>query len=157
MKKKKIIIKKSKTADTRTCDWTKVTKKELLESSKQHIKDVGKGIYFFIDILKEKAKKHDFTKIENIDEFYEDFKTGFQKTNWWKMHQKIERHHFDTKKYIQKDINLLDVIEQIVDGVMAGMARSGKWRCEPLDNKILQKAYKNTAKLLLKNLDVKDK
>ena len=153
---KEIVIRKSKVADTRTCDWTKVSKQQLLKASKQHIQDVKKGLYFLIDILRDKAKKHDYTKIENIDEFYRDFKTGFKRKDWWRMHQKVERHHFDTKKYIQKDVNLLDVIEQIVDGVMAGMTRTGKWRYEPLSNELLQKAYKNTAKLLLKVIKVKE-
>lgn len=103
----------------------------------------------------ESGKNHDYTKIDSIDEFYNDFKTGFKKTDWWKMHQNKERHHFNTKKYIKKDINLIDVLEQIVDGVMAGMARSGKYREENLSSKLLLKAYKNTAKLLLDNLKIK--
>lgn len=150
-----IIIKKSKNADTRTCDWTKVSKEELLKNSKQHISDVKKGINYLSFLLKEAGRIHDFTKLSMIDGFYSDFQTGFKKTNWWKMHQKVERHHFNTKKYIKKDINLIDVLEQIVDGVMAGMARSGKYRKEVPSTKLLLKAYENTAKLLLNNLEVK--
>ena len=150
---KKIIIKKSKNADTRTCDWSKVSKKELLENSKQHIGDVKKGLSLFVDMLNKASKRHDFTKIDNIDEFYSDFQTGFKKTDWWEKHQQKERHHFNTKKYIQKDINLIDVLEQITDGVMAGMARSGKYRKEVPDVKLLLKAYENTAKILLKQLN----
>jgi len=153
---KKIKIKKSPTADTRTCDWTKVTKAQLLKSSKQHINDVKKGLLFLSKLLKEKGEKHDWTKISDIDSFYEDFGTGFKRTKWWKMHQQTERHHFTTKKYIPKDINLLDVLEQIVDGVMAGLARSGKYRYEPIDNEILQKAYRNTARLLMDNVKVEE-
>ena len=36
----KIIINKSETTDTRTCDYSKVSKKQLLKSSEQHINDV---------------------------------------------------------------------------------------------------------------------
>ena len=151
----KIIIKKSKNADTRTCDWTKVSKEELLKNSKQHINDVKNGLTLLSKLLKEAGNKHDFTKIDNIDEFHTDFQTGFKKQEWWKMHQKEERHHFNTKKYIQKDVNLIDVLEQITDGVMAGMARSGKYRKEVPDVKLLLRAYENTAKLLLDNLEVK--
>jgi len=151
---KKILIKQSKTADTRTCDVSKVTKDQLLQSSLQHITDVKNGIDFLIKILKDIKKKHDFTKVKNINEFYKDFKNDFNTTDWWIMHQKQERHHFNNKEYIQKDINLLDVLEQIIDGVMAGMARSGEYRYEPLDNELLQKAYRNTAQLLLKNISV---
>ena len=42
-----ITIQPSKTADTRTCDVTKVTRKQLLDSSVQHIGDVGKALAFF--------------------------------------------------------------------------------------------------------------
>ena len=147
-------IKKSQTADTRTCDWSKVSKEQLLQSSEQHIKDVQKGLDFIRNLLKEKAQNHDYTKIDLIDEFYSDFQTGFEKTGWWEKHQKIERHHFNNSEYIQDDINLLDVLEQIVDGVMAGMARSGEYRCEPISDELLQKAYKNTAKLLLDNIEI---
>lgn len=150
----KIKIKKSSNADTRTCDWTKVSKQELLKNSKQHISDVRKGLNLLSKSLKEAGHKHDFTKIDNIDEFHTDFQTGFKKQDWWRIHQVKERHHFNTKKYIQKDVNLIDVLEQIVDGVMAGMARSGKYRKETPDAKLLLKAYENTAKLLLDNLEV---
>jgi len=154
-KKKEIIIKKSETADTRTCDWSKVSKSQLLRSSKMHISDVRKGLRFFNKLLSEASKKHDYTKIKNNDQFHRDFRNGFKTIIWWKMHQKEERHHFNNQKYIQKDINLIDVLEQITDGVMAGMARSGKYRDEIPSGKLLLKAYKNTAKLLLNNLEVK--
>ena len=42
--KKMIEIEKSPTADTRTCDVSKVEKSELLRASQQHIADVGFGI-----------------------------------------------------------------------------------------------------------------
>jgi len=151
---KKIIIKKSQNADTRTCDCSKVSKNELLESSKSHIEDVRQGLNLLALMIKKAGEKHDFTKIENIDEFYEDFKTNFEQTSWWEMHQKKERHHFNTDKYVQEDVNLIDVLEQIVDGVMAGMARSGKYRKEMPSAELLLKAYENTADLLLDNLQV---
>ena len=151
----KIRIKKSSCADTRTCDWSKVSECKLLEQSKQHISDVKKGISFFTNILSRTALYHDETKIDFIHSFWKDFQTGFKNTTWWEMHQKEERHHFDTPQFIQDDINLIDIIEQIVDGVMAGMARSGQYRYEPLSPELLQKAYENTAKLLLDNLEIK--
>ena len=152
---KLISINKSTCADTRTCDWSKVTKEQLLQQSKQHIEDVRKGFDFIVKNMKVLSSEHDRTKISNIQEFHNDFKTGFKSTSWWKMHQKEERHHFNTPEFIQEDVNLLDVIDQIIDGVMAGMARSGEYRCEPLSSELLQKAYKNTAKLLLDNLEVR--
>lgn len=155
-KRMKIQVAKSATADTRTCDWSKVTKEELLNSSIQHIQDVSKGIEFFNHLLHQAGVAHDRTKISKIDEFYADFKTGFSKTDWWKMHQEEERHHFNTTALIQDDVNLIDVLEQIVDGVMAGMARSGKYRMEPLSNELLQKAYANTAKKLIEAVEIVD-
>lgn len=149
-----IKIKKSSCADTRTCDWSKVTEKQLLQQSEQHIGDVVQGIDFIIDKLQRARLHHDRTKISHIKEFHKDFQTGFKQTSWWEMHQKEERHHFNTPEFIQDDINLIDVIEQIVDGVMAGMARSGEYRFEPLSSELLQKAYNNTAKLLLDNVEV---
>lgn len=150
-----IRIKKSQTADTRTCDWSKVTKDELLSATNQHIEDVRKGLNLLARLLNQVGVDHDRTKVSHIDQFHADFKTGFKNTEWWEMHQKEERHHFNTLEFIQDDVNLIDVLEQIVDGVMAGMARSGQYRCEPLSNDLLQKAYANTAKLLLANVVVK--
>ena len=149
-----IEIKKSSTADTRTCDYSKVTKDELLKSSIQHINDVDKGMTYIINCLLYAREHHDRTKLSHIDDFYKDFKTGFKSTKWWEMHQKEERHHFNNKEYIQDNINLIDIIEQIVDGVMAGMARSGEYRYEPVDNELLQKAYKNTADMLIKQVRI---
>lgn len=150
----KIYILPSSTADTRTCDWSKVSEEQLLAASRQHIGDVQRGMDLLARLLGLAAASHDRTKISHASEFWRDFNTGFKRTEWWEMHQKEERHHFNNPEHIQDDINLLDVLEQIVDGVMAGMARSGKYRCEPLPDALLQKAYANTAKLLLSVVQV---
>ena len=151
-----IKIKQSKTADSRTCDWSKVTKEQLLESSKQHIGDIGKGFDFFIDLMQRQKYIHDLTKINDIDGFFEDFKTGFSRQEWWKEHQKKERHHFNNPEYIQDDVNLIDIIDQIIDGVMAGMARSGQYRQENIPPELLVKAYENTVKMLLDQVVVEN-
>ncbi len=151
-----IKIKKSKTADTRTCDWTKVTKEELLESTHQHLSDIKKGFDFVIFQMMLQQARHDLTKLSHIDDFYRNFKTGFKETDWWELHQDKERHHFNNPKYIQDDINLIDVIDQIIDGVMAGMARSGSYRQENISPELLEKAYKNTVELLLREVSVED-
>jgi len=152
-----IVIKKSQSADTRTCDWSKVSCKDLLEASKMHIKDVGKGLSLFSCMLQEAAILHDRTKISGIEIFHKDFKTGFKTTEWWKMHQKEERHHFKTEEYIQEDVNLIDIIEMLTDGVMAGLARSGEYRQEEMPADLLKKAFDNTIKLLLNNVTVENK
>lgn len=150
----KIIINKSETADTRTCDWSKVTKETLLKSSKQHIEDVSKGFDFFIELMQRQKHNHDITKINDIDGFHEDFKTGFERTEWWIAHQKKERHHFNNQEFIQDDVNLVDILDQIVDGVMAGIARSGSYRQEPISSELLLKAYHNTVSLLLESVEL---
>lgn len=149
-----IKIRQSKTADSRTCDWSKVTKEQLLESSKQHIGDVGNGFDFFIQLMIRQKHIHDLTKINDIDGFYEDFRTGFKRQEWWKDHQKKERHHFNNTEFIQDDVNLIDIIDQIIDGVMAGLARSGEYRQEKIEPELLVKAYKNTVDLLMANVEV---
>jgi len=55
----KIIIEKSPTADTRTCNTSKVTVEQLLDSSKMHIEDVKKGMNYVADLIKAAAEKHD--------------------------------------------------------------------------------------------------
>ena len=149
-----IRINKNSVADTRTCDYTKVTKEELLEASKSHIQDVDKGIDYFINILNYIRHHHDITKKNNIDEFYADFQTGFKTTSWYEMHQETERHHLSDDKYVQDDVNLLDILEMITDGVMAGMARSGEYRKEEIPDSLLRKAYENTIKMLLDRVEV---
>ncbi len=152
----KIVIKKSSCADTRTCDFTKVTKEQLLQQSEQHIDDIQQGFLFLISLMEKASKGHDRTKISNIHQFFKDFQTGFKNSLWWEMHKEEERHHFNDAKYIQEDVNLIDVIEMLIDGVMAGLARSGEYRQEDLPEGLLQKAFDNTVKLLLDNVEVKE-
>lgn len=155
----KIRIKESKTADTRSAT-TKVTKDILLESSKQHIEDVQKAITFMMDILLAKASNHDFTKIDNIDEFYNDFhfiqdgNVGeFLKMNWYQnFHLKKERHHL--LQAVPENVNLFDVFEMIADCTVAGMARTGKIFPMKLSSEILEKAFQNTVKLISENIIV---
>lgn len=54
-----IEIHQSKTADTRTCDFAKVSKETLLESSEQHIGDVWHALAFFRSKLLDAAETHD--------------------------------------------------------------------------------------------------
>lgn len=151
-----IEIKKSQTADTRTCDWSKVSRSELLRASQQHILDVENGLDFFRDKLFMVMAHHDHTKFDDIDQFHRDFKTGFKETTWWERHQRDERHHLKDEKYVQDDVNLIDILEMITDGVMAGMARSGEYRKEEIPDALLRKAFDNTIDLLLDNVEIKD-
>ncbi len=151
-----IKIKKSQTADSRTCDFTKVSKEQLLASTHSHLSDIKQGFKFFALMLERQAAMHDLTKLSHIDDFYRNFKTGFKERDWWDLHQEKERHHFNEPKYIPKDVNLFDVLDQIVDGCMAGLARSGQYRQEPISPELLMDAYRNTVQLLLNEIVVEE-
>jgi hypothetical protein len=70
------------------------------------------------------------------------------------LHKREERHHINVPEGVRDDINLVDVIEYIVDCVMAGMARSGSVYDLELSDDTLKKAFKNTVELLKKNVEV---
>jgi hypothetical protein len=149
-----IEIKKSPTADTRTCDVLTVAKETLLESSRQHIKDVAKALAFFSSKLIEAASEHDYDKLTAIDHFYADFRTKFEKTGWWDNHRVIHRHHLGQSDGVPADVNLIDVIEYISDCVMAGMARSGEIYAIAAPDELLRRAFDNTVGLLKKQVRV---
>jgi len=152
-----IEIEKSLSADSRTAKGD-IDKETLLKSTQQHIADVGKACDFFANMLKEAAKKHDWSKLELIDEFHHDFVDSqngkdFKKGTWFPKHIK-ERHHLNDN--CPDDVTLIDVLERISDIVMAGMARSGVVYDDTLSSDILQKAFKNTVELLKKEIKVVD-
>lgn len=143
-----IEIKKSPTADTRTCDFANTQKEVLLASSRQHIGDVVKALAFFQSKLTEAAGCHDYDKLTDIDSFHRDFITGFKQASWWDNHRAIHRHHLDRPDGVPDDVNLIDLIEYISDCVMAGMARSGSvYELKPSDE-LLRKAFNNTVAML---------
>lgn len=150
-----IEIEKSKTADTRSCDFKTVTKEALTASSLQHIGDVVKGLAFFSSKLMEAAGRHDYDKLTLIDWFHSDFVSGFEQNEWWTNHRKINRHHLAKEDGIPDDVNLIDVIEFITDCVMAGKARTGEVYPLELSSELLQKAFQNTIELLKKEVVVK--
>ncbi len=143
-----IHIYESETADSRTCDSSKVTKEQLLVSSKQHIRDVTKGLEFFSDMLLDAALVHDHDKISDIDGFHRDFITDFKSHAWWDNHPKVNRHHLLKEKDVPSDVNLVDIIEMITDCVMAGMGRSGSVYKLNIMPSTLMTAFQNTVELL---------
>ena len=150
-----IEVKKSPTADTRTCDFANTTKETLLASSRQHIADVVKALAFFSGRIVLAAGEHDYDKLTAIDWFHADFITGFKQTGWWDNHRHIHRHHLDKPDGVPQDVNLIDVLEHIADCVMAGMARSGSVYELKLPNELLQAAFLNTVELLKSQVIVK--
>ena len=144
----KITVKKSPTADTRTCDFANTSQDTLLKSSMQHIQDVGAAMGFFGILLCEQAERHDLDKISDIEGFHRDFVTGFKQTTWWDNHRKVNRHHLMQEDGVPADVNLIDVLDMICDCVMAGMARSGSVCPLELPTEVLVRAFNNTVDLL---------
>lgn len=149
-----IHIRPSPTADTRTCDFTKVSKDTLLESSQQHIRDVGQALAFFSSLLTMQAVRHDTDKLTDIDGFHGDFLTGFKEQGWWTRHRALNRHHLLQEDGIPVDVNLVDVLDFIADCVMAGMARSGSVYELKLPAELLERAFQNTVDLLKRQVVV---
>lgn len=143
-----IKIRKSPTADTRTCDFANTTKETLLDSSIQHITDVQEGLFFFRKKLIEAAEDHDHDKLSDIEGFHRDFATGFKQTTWWDNHRKVNRHHLLEADGVPADVNLVDVLDMISDCVMAGMARSGSVYPLNIEPDVLARAFTNTVELL---------
>lgn len=149
-----IKIRKSQTADTRTCDFSEVAKNTLHQSSVQHRGDVIKGVEFFKQKLDVVANLHDHDKLSGIDHFHRDFITGFEETGWWDNHRKVNRHHLLQEDGVPEDVNLVDVLEMVIDCVMAGMGRSGD--VYPLDiaPEVLMDAFQNTVTMLKEQIVV---
>jgi hypothetical protein len=143
-----ITVHPSPTADTRTCDFTTVTKETLLASSQQHIQDVRNGLQFFESLLVTAYVHHDFDKLTDIDGFHADFITGFTQTGWWDRHRQKNRHHLNVADGVRDDVDLVDVLDFIADCVMAGMARSGSVYALHLPPELLEKAFQNTVEKL---------
>lgn len=154
-----IKIKKSIYADTRSCDWSKVTKKQLEQQSLQHIADVSQALIFLSRKLLAAGMKHDHTKLSGIDHFHRDFSNGFagdENQGWYRMHKAEERHHLEAEDGIRDDVNLIDVLEYVADCVMAGMGRSGAVRPSGISVATLCKALDNTVSLLASEVVVDD-
>lgn len=143
-----IRIKKSATADTRTCDYSNVTKETLRESSVQHIGDVQVALGFFAQMLHRAAAHHDTDKLTDLDGFHADFIAGFAQQGWWERHRSLNRHHLTNTDGVPADVNLIDVLDYIADCVMAGMARTGSVYPLELPPELLAAAFQNTVALL---------
>lgn len=152
-----ITIQKSPSADTRSAGHV-ISKQELLDSSRMHIADVRKALTWCSSRLMVAALSHDRTKIDgNFDSFYEQFHRAQQTGEWGKgwydeVHIVEERHHLNDR--CPEDVDLFDVLEMLCDNVMAGLARSGKYRDEGIDGDMLVRAYQNTARKLIENVEV---
>ena len=115
---------------------------------------------YFAECLLRVADKHDWTKIDGIDQFHKDFQQvqqhsgNFKELPWYRRHVSEERHHLTDR--VPDDVNLFDVLEWVADTTMAGMARSGSVFPDSLPPDVLVKAYQNTIELLKKEVVVID-
>lgn len=149
-----IEIRTSKTADTRTCDVTTVSKAQLYASSQQHIEDVRAGLAFFVERIREASERHDYDKLTDIAGFHADFLTKFEQTGWWDRHRKLNRHHLLQDDGVPADVNLIDVLDFVADCVMAGMGRSGSVYALDIKPGVLMLAFQNTVELLKSRVSV---
>lgn len=150
----KITIHPSPTADSRTCDPGTVTESQLWQSSQDHIQDVRKGLWWLAGRLQEAGEAHDADKLADIKEFHEAFQQGIMDSKWLAWHYRQNRHHLQNPAGVPEDVNLIDVLEMVVDCVMAGMARSGSVFPIELPAEVLQRALNNTVELLKQNTEV---
>ena len=156
--KKPIVIKETKKCDSRTIKKGDIPTKAVVKSeTKAHIDAVNKCAKFIAEKLVEQVEKHDHTKLDFFDEFYDALCTGyvgkeFKELEWWEKHLS-ERHHLNDR--CPKDVTLIDVIEMICDCVSAGLARTGKVYDVKLDDGIMKQAFDNTVKMLIDNIEVK--
>lgn len=154
---KKITIKKSKNADTRSAEG-EVSKEELTANTESHINDVINVGNWIAEKLKEQVQNHDHTKIEYMDEFHQDFQSGkqgaeFKQLPWWQKHM-TERHHLNDS--VPEDVNLIDVLEMVIDCTVAGLARSGEVYGITIPQEVIEQAIENTKNLIINNVEVEE-
>ena len=147
----KITIYKNPNGDTRTAPKN-ITFEQFQEANNSHLADVGNVMMALSEKLKENGCKHDWTKKSEERMFYRDFLAAmndgadFVSGEWYQLHVNTERHHLLSR--CPEDVNLLDVIEMVVDCACAGKTRSGEVRDLEISTDILEKALKNTVKLV---------
>ena len=145
-------IDKSPNADSRTADKGKVSFEDFSKATDMHREDVKNVIYELARRLREIGDKHDWTKKEQEDEYYDSYVaakkngTDFHKSDWYRNHVKEERHHI--KYHVADDINLLDILEVICDHCCDELVEKGKVGKMDIDEDVLMKAFNNTVELV---------
>jgi hypothetical protein len=154
-----IIIEKNPNGDTRTAPKN-ISFKQFQEANDMHRADVNAIMKYLARLVHKAGLKHDYTKKSDEDLFYENFLstinngTNFVEDEWYQLHVNEERHHLLSR--CPEDVNLIDVIEMIADCTCAGLARSGEVRDLEISTDILEKAVKNTVKLIIDQIDLVD-
>lgn len=137
------------------------SKEQLRADTLQHIHDVGLVMAHIGMVLMERGYTHDWSKLEFFDDFAKDTlerleTPEFKKRNWYHIHTVEERHHINAN--VPVDVDLIDVLEMIVDCIIAGKTRSGWVNKEflILKDSVLEDAYWNTVDKIDKSIVVSD-
>ena len=143
-----IVLERTPTADSRSCDCSKISERELLRSSKSHMRDVRRTGDLLCRRFAKALEIHDHDKVSDICAFHKEFVTDFGTRDWLDNHFKVNRHHLSESGGVPEDVDLIDVLEHITDCVAAGTARTGVVYPVKLPDDLLQKAVENTVKFL---------
>lgn len=150
-----IVIDRSPTAGV---DLSEIDRETLDRATFSHMRDVQTGMNYFAYRIQKAGLVHDNDKI-NSSEFYRYIKSKFKDPTWFENHKEKTRHHLTSEGGVPENVNLVDVIECIVDCVMAGSARSEKGVDGvydfDIDPQVLMKAVKNTVEELKSIITVK--
>ena len=148
----KIVIKPSPNGDSRT-KLKYCTREDIDADIMEHIRDVQLGMNVLAKKIAQAGMLHDKTKVidkeEYIDLVFNDVEDEeFLESDWWFNHIHKERHHLNANCPV--DVNFIDVMEMLVDVIMAGKGRKGfvDYNELNLDSSVLVRAYWNTVKLL---------
>ena len=156
---RKVIVKK-----TENPEYGYNSKEQLLRDTNQHRQDVGKVLGELSLYLFERGVAHDWSKLAFFEQFSQDTlerqdTPDFKSRPWYKIHTTEERHHVNAN--VPEDVDLIDLLEMIVDCVVAGKTRSGEVNNDflILKDNILDDAYWNTVKkitdiVIVENEDV---
>lgn len=127
----------------------------------QHIQDVSKIMGDIGCSIIERGFSHDWSKLEYFNEFAQDTlerqdTPDFKNREWYKIHTSHERHHINA--CIPENVNFIDLIEMMVDCVVAGTARTGGVDKEFLiiPDEVILMSYWNTVELLIENILIDD-
>jgi hypothetical protein len=148
----KVIVHGSQNGDGRT-KLEGATREDIYNDVLKHIKDVQLCMNKCSAKVAQAGMLHDNTKVIYNEEYIDLVDKGvvdddFIKSDWWVKHIHEERHHLLSN--VPVDVNLFDVLEMIVDVIVAGKARKGYFDSEDLnlDMGVLLRAYWNTVKFV---------
>lgn len=132
-------------------------KEKLFKDVEQHRKDVAKVMDMISDHIHDIGVRHDWTKVQYFDDFARDTlerqdTPDFKEREWYKIHTEYERHHINSR--IPEDVDLFDILECIVDCIVAGKTRSGSVNHDflVLPQSVINDAYWNTVKKIEDNI-----